>query len=315
MAGNFSINRLLTLWQNAGMPPTYIDYLTPICAPLFSQKSPSSENPLRQLPHIFCQHTGGNEQLLQFILIAWNLLRQAARILDDFEDADTRLEQPRGLWLNTSTSLIFSANLVLAHLEAEGASPALAQDIRQTFTAVLMQTVYGQHLDLLLEMPTLEERWQISQLKSARFLGLLMWLSARLGTDQAATLQLYQEFGELLGMMDQIHDDLLDLWSTTHVPGDLTRPLHWSLPVSYAFSVLAEAERQQLQQLLNQAHTSPQAEDEARTIILNCGAKLYLTVQLTICNQRGRQLVQQMELPTHHEQFMITMLDKLQNPN
>lgn len=315
MAGNVSIDKLVTLWQSAEMPASYIAYLCQICEPLFPDEQSQPIHPLQKIPHIVCQQTGGDAQLLNSILIAWHLLRKAARILDDFEDGDTPIEQPRGLWLNSSTSLIFSADLVLSHLANDGAPAPLVQAIRQQFSLVLAQTSYGQHLDLSLEAPSLDERWQISHLKSGRFLGLILWSSARLGTDDPATLQLYREFGELLGMMDQIHDDLLDLWSTEHIPGDLTRPTRWSLPVSYAFSVLEEAERAQLQQLLHEAQRDEKAETAARTLILASGAKLYLTVQLTVYYQRGQEFVGRMGLPAEQAEWLTAVLHQLSQPN
>ena len=306
---------LSTLWESADLPSDFIEHLDTVCQPLFPKSGEQSKHPLHILPHLFCEHVGGDPQLLNSILIAWNILRQAARILDDFEDGDIQEGSKAGLLLNTSTGLIFSANMLLSNLENEGAAPEVAQAIRQRFYSVLLQTCYGQHLDLLSQQPSLETRWQITRQKSGYFLGLITWISARLGIDDPEQLGLYQEFGEILGIMDQIHDDLVDLKSTEQAAGDLTRPYHWSLPAAYAFSVLPEPQQTQLQTYLDEASSCAQAEAKAREIIIQSGAGLYLTVQLTIYSQRGQKLVQQMELRSKKVAIPLGILEKLCHVN
>ncbi len=312
--GSVLSQALSTLWKSADLPSDFIEHLDTVCQPLFPKEGEQSKHPLHVLPHLFCEHVGGDPRLLNSILIAWNLLRQAARILDDFEDGEVQTGNRAGL-LNTSTGLIFSANMLLSKLECEGAAPEVAQAIRQRFYFLLLQTCYGQHLDLSTLQPSLETRWQITRQKSGYFLGLITWISARLGTDDLEQLDLYQEFGEILGIMDQIHDDLVDLKSTEKVAGDLTRPYHWSLPVAYAFSVLPEPEQTQLQAYLEQSAADPQAEEKAREMIIKSGAALYLTVQLTVYYQRGQNLVKQMGLRSEKADIPLGILENLCHVN
>ncbi len=306
---------LSAAWVTANLPSDFIEHLDTACKPLFPEQWEQSKHPLHLLPHLFCEHANGNPQLLRSILIAWNLLRQAARILDNFEDGDMQEQSNSGLLLNTSTGLIFSANMLLGNLESEGAAVQVAQAIRQRFNSVLLQTCYGQHLDLLTQHPSLETRWQITRQKSGHFLGLITWSSARLGIDEPEQLDLYQEFGEILGVMDQIHDDLVDLKTTKQSAGDLTRPYHWSLPVAYSFSVLPEPKQTQLQAYLEESITCPQAEIKAREMIIESGAGLYLTVQLTVYCQRGQSLVRQIGLCSDKANILLKILEKLCNVN
>lgn len=306
---------LSMLWQSADLPSDFIEHLNTICEPLFPKQWTQSKHPLHLLPHLFCEHVGGDPRLLSSIMVAWNLLRQAARILDDFEDGGIEDEHEAGALLNSSTGLIFSASMLLSNLESEGIAPAVAQAVRKQFYAVLLQTCNGQHQDLLVQRPSLEARWQITRQKSGYFLGLITWTSARLGTADPEQLRLYQEFGEILGIMDQIHDDLLDLRSTEQTAGDLIRPYHWSLPVAYAFSVLPESQQTQLQTYLQDSITCPQAEAKAREMIITSGAGLYLTVQLTKYSQLGQKLVEQMGLRSPKADIPLGILKKLCHVN
>jgi len=310
--GNMPITKL---WDTVNLSSDFVASMQTACGPMILGAAPSPKNPLNDLPFMFCEHFGGNTQALAVIVSAWNLLRKAARILDDFEDGDVAPSDHHGLLLNTSTGLIFTASLALNYLECESCQPDVASDIRQKFYEILLQTCNGQHNDLLAERPTLEERWRIVEEKSGRFLGLIMWASVRLGTHDQEKLCIYQEFGEILGIMDQIHDDLLDLWSTKHQAGDLTRPSRWSLPVAYTFSVLSESQIAQLQDCLDKARISRDAEMKARKLILDSGAALYLSVQLTMCYQRGQSLLEKMNLPQSKQDVLLKILDKLRQFN
>lgn len=306
---------LTQIWESAHLSPNLMSQMQAVCEPLFVKRADPDKNVLAELPFRFCEHLNGDVASLRQVMMAWHILRLAARILDDFEDGDAALTQQRASLLNVSTSLIFTANLILSQLEVGGCVPDTAVHIRQTFNTILLQTCNGQHNDLLIDQPTLEERWQITTEKSGRFLGLIMWASARLATDNPETLDVYQEFGEIMGVMDQIHDDLRDLWATQHQVSDLTRSNRWSLPVAYAFSVLSPPECSELLGHLNRATASEEAEAEARRIISDSGAGLYLTVQLTRCYQRAQHLVQLMSLPNEQSEKLLAFLDKLRSFN
>lgn len=302
-------------WDQQALSPGFINSLQAAGGLEGDNTNSAAPNPLAAIPYLFCTHTNGNPEILRLIMEAWNLLRRAARILDDFEDGDAAKSENNSLQLNAATGLIFTANMLLSNLEAQGCDAETATSIRQKFGAVLLKTCDGQHNDISLKRPSLEQRWQITKDKSGRFLGLIIWASVRLGTQANETLNLYQSFGETLGIIDQIHDDLIDLWSNNHQASDLTRPEHWSLPVAYAFSVLPQPLGAQLQFHLQQAHCSTEHEQSARQLILESGAQLYLTVQLTMFCQRARHLISQMQIPTASQHKLTKLVDQLQTIN
>jgi geranylgeranyl pyrophosphate synthase len=81
-------------------------------------------------------------------------------------------------------------------------------------------------------------------------------------------------FGHHLGLLIQIANDIEGLWSNDGCDSDLARG-QWSLPVAYAFQVLPSEKQARLRLLIGTAA----AEAEARRVILDCGALIYLALE------------------------------------
>ena len=278
------------IWHKTGISPEYLAKMKQVCVP-----KTKSSNSLNQLPHLFCELNRGNEDQLVPILAAWNILRFAARLLDDIEDNDVKEKtMVNPVALNVSTGLLFTVGQILNSLEQFGVKQTAAFDIRQRFYDELLTICSGQHLDLSPDIPTLEECWQICGAKSGSFVGLICWAGGRIANAHEAQLQLYYQFGYNLGLLDEIRDDLADLWSDTTHLSDLQNSQHYSLPITYALAVLPEEDRQQL--LFCLRSPEPDMELVARDLIIQSGAGVYLTVQSTNYYQQSLQLLNEMEL-------------------
>ena len=165
------------IWLEAGASPSYIKEIRQIC---LATSSASSLKKLDWLPILFCQLNGGNKQQIIPVISAWNLLRHAARLLDDIEDGDVKARNiPEPVSLNIATGILFTAAEVLSSLELVGVQPQAAGDIRHRFYKELLKVCSGQHLDLTQSSPSLEECWQIAGFKSGAFLGLICWAGGR----------------------------------------------------------------------------------------------------------------------------------------
>jgi competence protein ComQ len=256
-------------------------------------------NALATLPVLFCELKGGRREQTVPVVSAWTLLRYAARLLDDVQDghragAGTEI----GPALNVSTGLIFTACGALSRLVNYGVDAATAGDISQTFYKVLLQVCSGQHLDLTLRAPTLEVNWQVVEAKTGSFVGLICWAGARLATGDRQFLSLCRQFGSNLGVLDQIRDDLADLWDSERQTSDLKQSHMRGLPAIYALSVLPPDRRRQLQTFLETACSSvTDAEEKARQLIIESGAGVYLAVQSNLYYKRSVELVAQMDMP------------------
>lgn len=303
------IEFLENIWNKAGISSEYLMEMKQVCAP----SNASSSNSLAQLPLLFCELNGGNKQQVKPVITAWNILRFAARLLDDIEDQDVKkrsLAEP--VALNISTGLLFTVGVVLSTLEADGLDFAIAADIRYMFYKELLKVCSGQHLDIVTKSPTLEECWQISGAKSGLFIGLICWAGGRIANAEESQLELYQQFGYNLGLLDQIKDDLADLWATESHHSDLQNGFQYSLPIAYALSVLPENNRQQLLTYLT--NSTPDAEIWARKLIIQSGAGVYLTVQSTYYIQQSQQLLKEMMLPSDVHKKLNNLLENVRLP-
>ena len=191
-----------------------------------------------------------------------------------------------GAAINVSTGLLASLGLVLSGLEQAGASHAAAQAIRQDFFHTLLRMTSGQHSDLTLHEPSLEQCWRIAERKSGVFFALACRAGARLHTADAARLEGFGQFGLRLGILIQIGNDLDGLWPKDGGRGDLAVWPRWTLSVAHAMAVLDDAERERLRAALRAAPRDPDAEAEARGLIIAAGAVFYLVAE----GQRNKQL-------------------------
>ena len=297
------------IWASIDVNPIYISEIQQLC---LASESVSAVSALDRLPLLFCELNGGGEEQVIPVITAWTLLRYAARLLDDVQDGDLieqKMSEP--VALNISTGLLFSVGLILNRLESAGVDARAAQQIQQKFYEELLIICSGQHLDLISKTPTLDEAWQIAAAKSGVFVGLICWAGGRVAGAEPKKLELYQQFGHALGLLDQIKDDLSDLWSDEVRLSDLQNGRNQSLPIAYAFSVLPNDEKEKLSFYLNNGNTVVAADTNARELIIQSGAGVYLTVQSTYYYQKGQALLDEMKLPTTIRPELDALLKKM----
>jgi geranylgeranyl pyrophosphate synthase len=251
------------------------------------------------------------------VITAWTILRYAARILDDVEDnAFEPMARSGACLLNASTGIIFTAGTALNCLEEFDVSCRAAVEVRQRFYGDLLKTCGGQYLDLAMSAPSpsIEEWWKVAGAKSGTFLGLICWAGGRVADAPYAQLELYRQFGYNLGLLDQIRDDLTDLWSDDVHSSDLYNLHNQGLPLTYALAVLPSDERQRLLALVQKASDFAEAEQTAQELIIKSGAGVYLSVQSMCLYQQSVALITQMGLPLEIGQKLTAMLDKARLP-
>ncbi|MCA9971028.1 MAG: polyprenyl synthetase family protein [Anaerolineales bacterium] len=298
------------IWANPLIDRRYAEALRQLCLP--ADGAPARREGLARLPELFCEANGGDPAQVAPILSAWTLLRYAARILDDIQDGDMVAgEAASAVRLNLSTGLIFTSGALLSELEAAGVTAVAARDIRRTVYATLLQTCGGQHLDLSEPEPTLAMCWQIAGAKTGTFAGLICWCGGRVACADAQQLARYQAFGYNLGLLDQIGDDLADLWASDAAHSDLRAAAGRGLPAAYALAVLPPAERARLRALLAQSQADPASEQEARQVIIASGAAVYLTAQTMLYRQESERLLAEMGLPEAASRQLHALLDKV----
>ncbi len=283
------------IWSDSKINPRFLKELNKVCAPA-GKSAPPGVHTLSALPTFFCTLFEGNIPALVPIVSAWNVLRLTARLLDDLEDQNSRNDGSFPLSINLSTGLLFTAAAILDKLEAYAVDATTAAAIRLRFKEAGLKTCSGQHIDLLQIDISLDECWEMVEAKSGAALALICWAGARLGTQEEKHLNLAYQFGLHLGILDQIADDLKDLWSSNTAQTDLKQTCPGTLPIVYTKSVLPPDECDLFVKNLALAKTDPAYEEIVRQAVIESGAALYLAVQSTLVYNRALALIGQLNV-------------------
>jgi len=233
-----------------------------------------------------CRAAGGDSSLALPASAAWRSLQIAAKLLDDVQDGDVAVldranknggeaQKDIARVINLSTGFISMASLALRGLPLQ-----LELTLYHEYGRAMLRVAGGQHLDLGKRATlSLDEYFQVMGAKS----GVCFAVAARAGAlcagaDETVAAR-WADFGHHVGMIIQMVDDLAD-WCDTSGAGDLTRG-QWSLPVYYALEVLPDGERARLLECLTHS-SSPEAEEQARSLIANVGAELYVRTEIAV---------------------------------
>lgn len=267
---------------------------------------------LLDLPLLCGLGLGGAQQRADIVATAWGMLYTALHLLDNIEDND----KPNQTWarwgtgptLNLTTGLLASTALTLDLLEEHDVSAQTIRAIQRDFNQTVLAMCGGQHDDLTIAQPSLEQCAQIMGAKSGTFFALACRAAARVATDDPAVIEQIGAFGQQLGMLVQLTDDLSGLWSWERADSDLGADKRWTLPLAYAMSVLPPAERSRLATSL--AAADADSEAAAREMIIASGAALYLTTQAQTHYHAALRTLDQLPLTSAARTALLTLLQQ-----
>jgi geranylgeranyl pyrophosphate synthase len=307
-----------TIWSECGAWPGFISAMRLPLTLLENSHADLNQSPLRWalLPGYCCQAAGGDPRWADPLAASWLLFYIAADLMDAVEDQD----QPDPWWagmgpgiaVNVASGLYFSASKALQKVSLTDAKDGAAEAVKDRFYSNFLQMCSGQHRDLTNPAPTLMEYWETAAAKSGTFFQLACWSGARLATDQAPVLDGCSEFGQHLGLLIQILDDLEDFQSQ-----QASRRLVWdqgirrSLPVVYALEVSPVAEREQFLKLLQDAPRDDEASQEAWEMLDRSGAGLYLLAEVESHRRQAMEALQSAFHDSPPRSALIKLLDEV----
>lgn len=243
------------------------------------------------LQALCCQSVGGDPALTTPSTAAWYLLYAAAHIFDHLEDQD---ELPveltghsPGELINAATGLLFSASLTLNDLLAQQHRADLRQvadQISRDFYISVLRMASGQQRDMRTAEPSLDEWLAIAAAKSGSFFALACRCGARWGTNDPARIEHFGLFGNQLGVLLQLQDDISDL-SPALLEGKRPAEFARSLAAAYARSVLPPKGKVEFSTLIQRLSSDPAVANDLIAMLDGCGAGLYLRAELE--RQRG----------------------------
>lgn len=231
------------------------------------------------LPVLTCVAAGGESTQAEPLCVAWQLVRLAAKLLDDIQDQQMTSDQ--GLAMNSAMALMFAAQLTLGRLSISHPTESICQ-LHQKLLRSMLRASSGQHADLCIRLSDHTnidpDRWfEIAASKSGDLLAWAAWAGAVAGRADASALHGYYAYGLHLGVLLQIADDFNGVWHSIG-PSDLAQGV-LNLSICYARHVAHRSERARLDKLLWQVRRAGMcAEMEVRDFLVELGAQAFMHV-------------------------------------
>ena len=268
------------------------------------------------LPGLCCQAAGGEPRRADDLALAWFLFYIAAHYFDQVEDQDPPEDGipvwSPGVSVNLATGVLLAASFILNRLNQEANAPVNAERIIDDFYRSLLIMCNGQHLDLVTPQPTLEQWMQIAGAKSGAFFRLACHAGAAVATDQSATQDAFGDYGFRLGLLLQILDDLGDFRQVTNSGGSvLSADAGRSLAMVYAREVLPSDQQLVLSETLADASVSVQAAQKVVDLLDQCGAGLYLDIEIERQRELGIQALHSINPQPPAGEILLSLLTDL----
>jgi geranylgeranyl pyrophosphate synthase len=237
------------------------------------------------LPRLCCQAAGGHPEWAEDLTVAWLLYYAASDLMDSVQDADEThvwwAEYGPGIALSTASGLYFSASLALNNLHARAETSPIAATIAEEFYGGLLVMGSGQHKELLNKRANLEDYWQQVEAKSGVFFAVACRSGARLALADEKLLAHYSLFGQHLGILIQIKDDL-EAYQRQNQSADENWfvDISRSLPAVYALEVSESPYKERLQAYLSGTLSKANSAKEAISLIDQSGASIYILAEV-----------------------------------
>lgn len=277
---------IINQWENSEAWPDFISAMLRVL-PLEERNLEPSQDPTRwaQLPGLCCQAAGGQKKWAENVTAAWFLFYTAAHVFDTLEDQDLPdpwwSGQGMSISINVATGLMISATQMLDKLYHHNNSKDQAACIAEDFFQTVLKMGSGQHNDLTHENLNLEQWFANANAKSGEFFSLGCRSGARLASSDESIIGFYRSYGQHLGILLQIMDDLDD-WQTSKASGHVN-DIKWlakSLPATFACEVLPAKKADELRNWLDLRIISSDSATDALQVIDDSGAELYLYTEI-----------------------------------
>ncbi|TWH55973.1 competence protein ComQ [Desulfitobacterium sp. LBE] len=260
---------------------------------------------------------GDSQETIVQVVVAMELYALAADIFDDIEDQDNDelpwRTIPAAQAINTANLILFLSFKALAAINDQ-ARYRQANDIFQTMG---ITACHGQNQEFLYEEQdsiTIDQYFDAIGKKSGaltagacKFAGVLAGCDARLTPD-------LEKFGQKLGIISQIKNDLQDLFQV-EAKSDLKLGKK-TLPLVYLANILKENKEktEELNQLCSPARREllefgPTETDRLRRFIIQEGAAHYCSVICAYFKQEAVEILDTMNITEEQKRKLSTLVE------
>jgi geranylgeranyl diphosphate synthase type I len=236
-----------------------------------------------------CRAVGGDTSQAIPAAAAIELMHNFSLIHDDIEDTSYERHHRPTVWklwgesqaINAGDAMFALAYSGLLRLKEKGiAAGEIVTSIKMLSEACL-ELCEGQYLDVEYENRldvTVEDYLDMAAKKTAALFAVSTSLGAYLGSEDSKLVDFFRLFGRELGMVFQIHDDILGIWGVEEnvgkSAGDICQRKK-TLPVAYGLQNSKGAARKSLRNLYSQESIEGEDIKETTKILDNLGARNY----------------------------------------
>ena len=228
---------------------------------------------------------------------ALQLLRAAAEVFDDIEDADSPNSIParygNAAATNAATTLLVLAEKAITRLKARGVADDVIVRIMDGINTYYTVTCTGQHLDLsMTQLKEVSEEMYLkaAEMKSASTFECACHAGALLSTCNQELINRAADFGHNLGMVGQIANDIRGITGGRDI-----KQRKMTLPAIFALRQADDRARQQLEKVFLTKADFTGNPDEVRELLFSSGAVHYTLIKMGTYQQRARENLIEME--------------------
>lgn len=250
-------------------------------------------HPWPLLPIVVCEAISGHYERVLPVAAALQLLIAAGDIFDDIEDADSSesLSAKYGFAIatNVATTLLILAEKAITRLERRGVADRIIIHVMDVVNSSFTTTCIGQHLDLSLNSETAisEDTYLgIANMKTASTVQCACHIGALLATSHQELIDTFATFGQNLGMVSQIANDIQGITRGSDI---LNRKM--TLPVIYALSQADGETRHQLELTFSKQSESAYDVAQTRDLLFRIGAIHYATIKMELYKQQALDIL------------------------
>ena len=249
------------------------------------------------LPLIVCEAISGHCEHVIPVAAALQLIKAAAEVFDDVEDADSSesLSAIYGAAIatNVATTLLILAEKGVTRLKGRDVNDYVIVHVMDTINSFYTSACAGQHLDLSLTpgIAVSEDIYlRVADMKSASTVECACRIGALLATANQELIDKFALFGHNLGMAAQIANDILGITRGS----DIVKP-RITLPVIYALTQTDGKARNQLESALGKQSESKPDPVQIRNLLFCSGAIHYATIKMEFYKQRASDILLETE--------------------
>ena len=242
------------------------------------------------LPLIVCEAICGRFEQALPASAGLALLKEAAEVFDDIEDADSTesLSSRYGpaLAINAGSALLILAERAFTRLNSRGVDSHIVVRVIDVVNSYYTTACAGQHLDLSLtpaEAVSEDVYLKVIAMKSASAVACACYTGALLANANQELIDLFAMFGHNLGMASQIANDIKGVTQLTDI---VKRKI--TLPAIYALAQTDGETHSLLDTVFcKRASEFAPAPAQIRELLFRTGAIQYATIKMELYKQQA----------------------------